>query len=112
MDEEHGSTQGVSGARLWLIGLGVAVLVGLAARGGFTLGHSSGSDLESARAEGAAVGHRVGTLKGAAAGRLAGGREGGERGFEQTYPNYYRLAYREAFEAAELEAPTGIEVAR
>jgi hypothetical protein len=111
VDEEHGSAQGVSGARLWLIGLGVAVLVGLATGGGFTLGHSSGPDLQSARAEGAAVGHRAGARKGAAEGRVTGGREGGERGFEQTYDHYYRVAYRAAFEAAELPAPAGIEAA-
>lgn len=111
MNEEHGSAQGLSGARLWLIGLGVAVLVGLAGGGGFTLGHSSGPDLESARAEGAAVGHRVGTKKGAAEGRVIGGREGGERGFEQTYDHYYRVAYRAAFEEAELATPTEIEAA-
>jgi hypothetical protein len=112
VDEEHGSALGLSGARLWLIGLGVAVLVGLAAGGGFTLGHSSGPDLESARAEGAALGHRAGTLKGAAEGRVTGGREGGERGFEQTYDHYYRVAYRAAFEVAELAPPAGIEVER
>ena len=111
MDDEHGSAPGLSGARLWLIGLGVAVLVGLAAGGGFTLGHSSGPDLDSARAEGAAVGHRIGAKKGAAEGRVIGGREGGERGFEQTYDHYYRVAYRAAFEEAELATPTGIEAA-
>jgi hypothetical protein len=101
VDEAQGSTTSISGARLWLIGLGVAVLVGLAAGGGFTLGHSNGPDLDSARAEGAAVGHRAGVRKGAAEGRLTGGREGGERGFEQTYDHYYRVAYRAAFEEAE-----------
>jgi hypothetical protein len=112
VDDEQSSAQGLSGARLWLIGLGVAVLVGLAAGGGFTLGHSSGPDLDSARAQGAAVGHRAGAKQGAAEGRVVGGREGGERGFEQTYDHYYRVAYRAAFEEAELATPTGIEVER
>jgi hypothetical protein len=105
VDERQSSAKGLSGTRLWLIGLGVAVLVGLAAGGGFTLGHSSGSDLDSARAEGAAVGHRAGARKGAAEGRVTGGQEGGERGFEQTYDHYYRVAYRAAFEEAEPDPP-------
>ena len=112
MDEGQSSAQGPSGTRLWLIGLGVAVLVGLAAGGGFTLGHSSGSDLDAARAEGAVVGHRAGVRKGAAEGRVTGGQEGGERGFEQTYDYYYRVAYRAAFEEAGLAPPGQIEVAR
>jgi len=112
VDEAQGSTTGLSGARLWLIGLGVAVLVGLAAGGGFSLGHAGGPDLDAARAEGAAVGHRAGVRKGAAEGRLTGGQEGGERGFEQTYDHYYRVAYRAAFEEAELVPPAPIEVTR
>ena len=105
MEQESGE---LSGMRLWLIGLAVAIVAGLAAGGGYVLGDSSGPDLAAARAEGAAAGHRAGTLKGAAEGRLAGGQQGGAAGFEQTYGNYYRLAYREAFEAAELDPPAGI----
>lgn len=108
MDEGQSPGKGLSGARLWLIGLGVAVLVGLAAGGGFTLGHSSGPDLDSARAAGAAVGHRAGVRKGAAEGRVTGGQEGGERGFEQTYDHYYRVAYRAAFEEAEADPPAPV----
>jgi hypothetical protein len=110
--DEGQSVKSASGARLWLLGLGVAVLIGLAAGGGFALGHTGGRDLASARAKGAAVGHRAGTRAGAAEGRAIGGREGGQRGFEQTYDHYYRVAYRAAFEAAELDPPARIEVAR
>ncbi len=110
----EGGRQGqeLSGMRLWLIGLAVAVVAGLAGGGGYVLGDSSGPDLAAARAQGAAVGHRAGTLKGAAEGRRVGGQQGGAAGFEQTYANYYRLAYREAFEEAGLDAPAGIEVRR
>lgn len=81
------------------------ILVGAvlaAAAGGYLLGHSSGEDLNAARATGEAAGQTAGDQQGTKHGRQEGEQAGFKAGYEE--------AYRKAFEDAGLGAPKDVEV--
>lgn len=78
--------------------------------GGYLLGRSSGTDLDEARAQGAAAGRLRGAEAGNRRGFEIGFRRGHRSGYRDAYPGAYRGAYRQAFEEAGLEPPTGSEI--
>lgn len=87
--------------RATITGASVCAVVAAAA-GGYLVGHSSGKDLDAARAKGQAAGRVAGVKHGTERGRSAGAQAGFKSGYE--------AAYRKAFEDAGLDAPKSVEV--
>jgi hypothetical protein len=99
----------VSRRQFWL-GLAVLIAVIGIGVGAYFVGHSSGEDLDVARAQGAQQGQTEGAAKGAAEGFTAGRRAGRRAAFGNAYKQSYREAYRKAYEDAGLDPPDDISV--
>jgi hypothetical protein len=96
--------------RQLLIGLALFVVLILLAGGAYLIGHSTGEDLDAARAQGAAQGQREGAAQGAEKGFTAGRKKGHKAAYAETYPRSYREAYRAAYEDAGLDPPNEVTV--
>jgi hypothetical protein len=64
----------------------VVVLGAAAATGGYLLGHSTGEDLDAARAAGTQEGQEAGSARGAEEGYAEGFKQGREEGYQETTP--------------------------
>jgi hypothetical protein len=92
------------------VGLGTAVVAIAIGVGGYFIGHSTGPDLDSARAEGEAAGRIRGAEVGTRRGYAVGYRQGRKRGARQAFAPAYRRAYTKAYEVAGLEPPAKGEI--
>ena len=93
-----------------LIGIGCVAIVALFGLGGYLLGHSTGEDLDAARAEGTEQGQREGAAQGAEEGFTQGRKEGRKEAFTKSYEESYRKAYRGAYDDAGLDPPEDVDV--
>jgi hypothetical protein len=84
------------GAKGWISLPLLLVVLGLAAAGGYVLGHAGGPSLSAARSSGI----RAGTLAGSRDGRSAGYRLGYAATYHVSYQRAYRGAYAHAYRAA------------
>jgi hypothetical protein len=104
------ATISVTRRRKVFTGLSVILLLAALGVGGYVLGHSTGEDLDAARAEGTAQGQREGAAEGAEQGFAEGRTQGREEAYSESYKSSYQTAYREAYEDAGLGPPDTIEV--
>jgi hypothetical protein len=95
------------GVRVALLGLALATIFGA---GGYLIGHSTGEDLNAARAQGQEAGEEAGATRGAAKGFATGFKKGRDKGFDRAYAPSYKKSYAQAFEDSGLEKPSKSEI--
>jgi hypothetical protein len=104
------ATISVSRRRKVFAGLSLILLLAALGAGGYLLGHSTGEDLDTARAEGTTQGQREGAAQGAEEGFAEGRTQGRKKAYSKSYKRSYQTAYRDAYADAGLNPPDAIEV--
>jgi hypothetical protein len=93
-----------------VIGIGALVAVLAIAGGAYVLGHSSGADVDAAKASGSAEGRAQGAAQGAQEGLSEGKRKGRKDALSSSFEESYVAAYKKAYEDAGLDVPKEADV--